>query len=225
MTSIAIVLYEGFDELDAIGPFEVFRNAADRGADLDAALVTVEETSVVTASHGLRIEPDGTLPASDDPDRPDIVVVPGGGWSSGESRGVRREYERGTIPDVVAAHHEAGATVAAVCTGAMLLARAGLTDGRPAVTHGSALDDLRASGAEVVDARARVVDNEKSDSSGRTSGPAARVVDDGDLLTAGGVTSGLDLALHLVEREADADVADEVATVIEYERRHEVVTG
>jgi transcriptional regulator GlxA family with amidase domain len=83
----------------------------------------------------------------------------------------------------------------------MLLAEAGVTDGRRAVTHASALDELRASGAEVVD---------------------ARVVDDGDLLTAGGVTSGLDLALYVVEREFGAAVADRVATVIEYERRYEV---
>ena len=83
----------------------------------------------------------------------------------------------------------------------MLAAAAGLTSGRPAVTHHSALDDLRRSGAEVLE---------------------ARVVDDGDLLTAGGVTSGLDLALWLVEREFGAEPAAEVAEEIEYERRFDV---
>jgi transcriptional regulator GlxA family with amidase domain len=83
----------------------------------------------------------------------------------------------------------------------MLLAEAGVTDGRRAVTHASAIEELRESGAEVVD---------------------ARVVDDGDLLSAGGVTSGIDLALYVVEREFSAEVADRVATVIEYERRYEV---
>jgi len=86
----------------------------------------------------------------------------------------------------------------------MLLAEAGVTDGRRAVTHASAIDELRESGAAVVD---------------------TRVVDDGDLLTAGGVTSGIDLALYLVEQEFGEEIADRVATVIEYERRYEVAGG
>ena len=86
----------------------------------------------------------------------------------------------------------------------MLLAHAGLTDRRPAVTHRGALDDLRDSGAEVVE---------------------ARVVDDGDLVTAGGITAGIDLALHLVEREIGPDVAERVATNMEYEPRGEVYEG
>ncbi len=93
--------------------------------------------------------------------------------------------------------HDAGATVATVCTGGMLAAAAGLANGRPATTHHAALDELRAGGADVV---------------------AARVVDDGDLVTAGGVTSGIDLALWLLERELGAAVADAVAEEIEYPR-------
>jgi transcriptional regulator GlxA family with amidase domain len=112
------------------------------------------------------------------------------------------EAQRGAVPAAIAAHAEAGGVVAGVCTGGMLLARAGVLDGRRAVTHASALDDLRATDAVVTE---------------------ARFVDDGDVLTAGGVTSGLDLALHLVERECGADVADRVAEEIEYERRSDPV--
>jgi transcriptional regulator GlxA family with amidase domain len=195
-TDVAILCYDGFDELDAVGPYEVFQTAAAFGADLSARLVTLEERERVTASHGLRVEPDGQL--DPDADRPDLLVVPGGGWNTRSEAGAWAEAERGVVPDALATLHEAGVTVASVCTGGMLLARAGLTDGRPAVTHGSAVDDLQESGADVVD---------------------ARVVNDGDLLTAGGVTSGLDLALHLVERLADTTVAEQVATEIEYERR------
>ena len=79
-----------------------------------------------------------------------------------------------------------------------LLERAGLLAGRPAVTHAGALGDLRATDAQVVD---------------------ARVVDAGDVLTCGGVTSGLDLGLYLLEREYDADLAAAVARTIEHERR------
>ncbi|EJN58857.1 DJ-1/PfpI family protein [Halogranum rubrum] len=198
MTAIDILLYDGFDELDAIAPYEVFQNAAALDADFSVRLVTLDDRTQVTASHGLRVEPDGRL---DLDDRPDVLVVPGGGWNSRSEAGAWAEAERGVVPDAVATLHDSGVTVASVCTGGMLLARAGLTDGRPAVTHASAVDDLRDSGADVVD---------------------ARVVDDGDLLTAGGVTSGLDLALHLVDRLAGSAIADRVATEIEYERRFEV---
>jgi transcriptional regulator GlxA family with amidase domain len=198
VVNVQILLYEGFDELDAVGPFEVFQNAADAGGDFTTSLVTLSPTEQVTASHGLRVEPDGVLSDPKEIDAPDLLVIPGGGWNDRAEIGCWAEYERGAIPDAVAAHHDAGATVASVCTGGMLLAKAGVLDGRPAVTHASALDDLRETNAQVT---------------------RQRVVDDGDVVTAGGVTSGIDLALHLVEREAGAAVADEVATVLEYERR------
>jgi transcriptional regulator GlxA family with amidase domain len=132
---------------------------------------------------------------------PDIVLVPGGGWNDRDSPGAWTEAERGVIPDAVDSLYADGVTVAGVCTGGMLLARAGLTDGRPAVTHAGALDDLRETAATVVE---------------------ARVVDDGDLLTAGGVTSGLDLAFHLVEREFGAAIAETVRREMEYEPRDAV---
>jgi transcriptional regulator GlxA family with amidase domain len=191
-TTIAVLVYDGFDELDAVGPFEAFEMAADEGAPLDTSLVTLAARDRVTAAHGLRVEPDGVL-SVDDP--PDVVVVPGGGWNDRRPEGAWAEAEHGDVPDALRRLHDAGTTLAAVCTGGMLLSRAGLLAGRPAVTHGGALDDLRATDAEVVD---------------------ARVVDDGDVLTAGGITSGLDLALHLIERLVDAETAEAVATGLEY---------
>ena len=183
-----ILLYDGFDELDGIGPFEVLRTAQERGGPFDVSLVTLEPTDRVIASHGLRIEPDGVL------DDPDLLLVPGGGWSDGG--GVRREYEDGTLPDAISAAAADGAIVASICTGALLLAKGGLLDGRPATTHHTALDDL--------DRTADLVD--------------ARVVDDGNVLTAGGITSGIDLALWIVEREAGADLADGIAVTLEHDR-------
>lgn len=187
-----ILLFDGFDELDAVGPFEVLRNAQQRGGPFDVSLVTIEPTDRVLASHGLRIEPDDTL------EEPDLLLVPGGGWNDGG--GVRREYDDGRIPEAIARLAGRGTTVASVCTGALLLAKAGLLDDRPATTHHTALDDL--------DRTADLVD--------------ARVVDDGDVLTAGGVTSGIDLALWLVEREAAADLAAGIADTLEYERSGDV---
>ncbi len=195
---VTVLCYDGFDELDVVGPYEVFQAAADRGADLPARLAALDPAERVTAAHGLRVEPDESLPEPGAPDAPELLVVPGGGWNSRSGAGAWAEAERGVIPDVVAAHHAAGATVAGVCTGGMLLAHAGLLDGRPATTHHGALDDLRATDAEVRE---------------------ERVVDDGDVLTAGGITSGIDLALHVVERETGGGVADAVAANMEYARR------
>jgi len=196
-TDIAIVVYEGFDELDAVGPYEVFSNAAERGCDLGVSLRTLDPTDAVTASHGLRVEVAGTLADAD----PDFVVVAGGGWNDRSDASAWAEAQSGDLPDALADRHERGVDLGAVCTGGMILAAAGLLDGRPAVTHAGAIDDLRETDAEVVD---------------------ARVVDDGDVVTAGGVTSGLDLALHVVERLCGDAVAERVATEMEYERRGSV---
>jgi len=195
---IAVVVFEGFDELDAIGPLEVLRNAAAMGAtDLSVELVALDGAAEVTGSHGLRVRTDGRL----DPDGTDLLVVPGGGWNDRGAHGAWAEAERGDLPAAIAAAARGGAVVATVCTGAMLAATAGLTRGRPAITHHGAVEDLRASGARVVE---------------------ARVVDDGDLVTAGGVTSGIDLALWLVERHFGAEVAEAVAAEIEHPRHGEV---
>lgn len=193
-TTTEIVVFDGVDELDAIGPYEVFENAAQAGASLETSLVTLEETDFVTGSHDLRFEPQGTL------GEPDLLIVPGGGWTTAND-GVRAAVENGALPDAADACFASGSTVASVCTGAMVLAAAGLLEGRPAATHPVAVDDLEAHDANVVD---------------------ERVVDDGDVLTAGGVTSGIDLALWLVEREFGEEVAQAVTDEMAHERRGEV---
>jgi transcriptional regulator GlxA family with amidase domain len=205
---VAILLYEGFDELDAVAPYEVFEAAADAveqgatsprsnspedsGGDVDATLRTLVPSDRVTASHGLRVEPDDVLLGT-----PDLVVVPGGGWNDRGDSGAWAEVRDGTLPERLHTLHEAGARIATVCTGAMLAAEAGLLDGRPATTHESAKDDLAEYDVDVRD---------------------DRVVDDGDVLTAGGVTSGIDLALHVVAEECGEEVADQVASELAYDR-------
>jgi transcriptional regulator GlxA family with amidase domain len=190
---VQILIYDGFDELDAIGPYEILH-----GAGFDTQLAVLEATRTITASHGTVIAPHAVLS-----ERPDLLLVPGGGWVRGEpTLGTRFEYDRGVIPAAIAERHGAGSRVASVCTGAMLLAKSGILDGRPATTHWAAIDDLRAHGVDVH--------------------PEARVVDDGDVLTCGGVTSGLDLALHIVEKELGEDAATFAARLLEHDRRQEV---
>jgi transcriptional regulator GlxA family with amidase domain len=185
---IEILLFDGFDDLDAFGPYEVLTNGG-----LDVRFVTLEPREVVTTSHGARVVPHGVLAD------PDLLLVPGGGWSDGSAQGARAEAERGAIPAALAARHAAGGRVGSVCTGAMLLATAGLLAGRPAVTHRSALDDLRAAGADVREGE--------------------RFVDDGDIVTAAGVTAGIDLALHLVAQAGGAAAAQAAAREMEWEAR------
>jgi transcriptional regulator GlxA family with amidase domain len=190
--NIDILIFDGFDDLDALGPNELLRHAARAGAPFEVSLVTLDRAERVITGLHTTIVPDGTLS-----ERPDLVLVPGGGLLDGSPVGVLAEVERGAIPAALARRHAGGAAIASVCTGAMLLGAAGLLRGRPATTNRLALDRLAEHGAEVVD---------------------ARVVDDGDLLTAGGVTAGLDLALWLVERELGAEFADNLARGVEYER-------
>ena len=190
---IDILLFDGFDELDAVGPYEVLASARDLGAPISVALAGVDGTDPVTAAHGMRLLPDHA--AGDR--RPDMVLVPGGGWNTRGPLGARAQVERGVLPRRLAEWHGEGIAVATVCTGALIAGAAGLLRDRPATTHHANLDDLAAMGARVV---------------------AGRVVDDGDVISAGGVTSGLDLALALVEREAGREIADRVAADIEYRR-------
>lgn len=189
---IDILVFDGFDDLDALGPNELLRHAATAGAPFDVRLVRLDGAERVVTALGTTLVPDG--PPSP---RPDLVIVPGGGLLDEAPTGVLAEIESGAIPAALARWHADGVVLASVCTGALLLGAAGLLAGRPATTNRLALDRLRETGAEVID---------------------ERVVDDGDILTAQGVTAGLDLALWLVERERGADWANGLAAGVEYTR-------
>lgn len=190
-----ILIYDGFDELDAIAPFEILKMAVRYQPEAVVELVPAEESKEIVASHGLHIRPSGALNLEQPPD---VLVVPGGGWIGQAPKGARAEARRGVIPAAVKSLHQSGAVIASVCTGAMLVAASGILRGRPAITHHGAIADLEAAGAKVVH---------------------ARVVDSGDIVSAGGITSGLDLALWLVERFYGSKVAHEIELEMEYERR------
>jgi transcriptional regulator GlxA family with amidase domain len=190
---VQILVYDGVDELDVVAPFEILG-----AAGFAVELVTAASRGPVRATHGLLLTPDGVLAAA-----PDLLVVPGGGWVSRAPESAWTEARRGELPAAIAERHAAGSIVAGVCTGVMLLAAGGMLDGRPAITHRAAIDELRETGAVVH--------------------PGVRVVDDGDLLTAGGVTSAIDLALHIVERERGEEAAKVGARRIETEVRGPVL--
>jgi transcriptional regulator GlxA family with amidase domain len=190
---IEIVVFDGMDELDAVVPFEVLTNASHFQKDWDVALVGVREPGVVVGSHGMRLDVTETLGS------PDAVVVPGGGWGDRAPKGAWQLATDENLREHLRVIAKDAEWVASVCTGAMLLAAAGITKDRPATTHHVAHEDLRASGADL-----------KAE---------YRVVDDGDLLTCGGVMSGMDLSLWIVERDLGPEVAARVSQEMEYERQ------
>jgi transcriptional regulator GlxA family with amidase domain len=182
-----ILLFDGFDELDVFGPFEGLVGS------FEIALVTLEGARDVVSDRGIVVRAQRALS-----ERSDLLLVPGGGWLDRAPEGAWAQAERGEVPAAIAARHAAGSTIASVCTGALLLARAGILDGRRATTNPQALDELRATGGvEVVE---------------------ARVVDDGDIVTAGAPACGLDLAIHLVERFGGPGAAEAAALELQYER-------
>jgi transcriptional regulator GlxA family with amidase domain len=159
-------------------------------AGVATSLVTTGRPGAVTCTYGTRVEvPDGWSPGD-----ADVLVVPGGGYGT-DGPGVRQVM---TDQDFLRRLATADVLPVGICTGAMILSAAGLTRGRNATTRHAAKSYLAGQGTTVID---------------------ARVVDDGDLITGGGITSGLDVALWLVERFLGARRAHEVETALEYERR------
>ncbi|MEV6825248.1 DJ-1/PfpI family protein [Amycolatopsis sp. NPDC051102] len=197
------VLFDGFDPLDAVAPYEVLAAGSGfLGGALDIAFVSAEgPRDVVSGIPGITLSATAEL----DPSAPGYVVVPG---ASAPADGDPGEVD--TIPALLARFATGAApllrecldndavTVATVCGGSLALAMAGLLAGRTATTHVLGIEPLAAAGVTAI---------------------RARVVDDGDLVTAGGVTSGLDLGLYLLERDFGPRVAHAVEELFEYERR------
>lgn len=187
---IEIVIFDGFDEVDVFGPFDVLSSAG-----YAVELVAVEAAGTVTSLRGVRVQVDTTLGT------PHGVVVPGGGWLNRAPVGSWAEAQRGVLPQRLREIAPATTWIASVCTGSLLLASAGLLTDRYAITNRNALDELRPHVREVIE---------------------ERVVDDGDRITAGGLTAGIDLGLWITERESGTAAADRVATSMEYVRQGRV---
>ena len=193
-----MLVFDGVAALDVAGPFEVLTRARlepgveSRRSDEQALfdVFTVARThEPVTATGGLVLVPRHSFA---DAPRIDLLLVPGG-------FGTRPLLQDEVTIDWIRAASAGARRTASVCTGALLLARAGLLDGRRATTHWGAFGLLSSLGRDVR------VDRE------------ARFVDDG-VLTSAGVASGMDLALHVVESLFGRAVADETARYIEYRR-------
>ncbi|MGW1799939.1 DJ-1/PfpI family protein [Streptomyces sp. NPDC001984] len=179
---IAIVLYDRFTALDAVGPYETL----GRLPDADTVFVAERTGPVRTDTGNLALTADRTLA---DLPHPDIVVVPGG-------PGQTPQMENEVLLDWLRTADATSTWTTSVCTGSLLLAAAGLLDGRRATSHWLALDFLKQFGAEPT---------------------GERVVFDGKYVTAAGVSSGIDMGLTLLGRIAGDEHAQAVQLLTEYD--------
>ncbi|PTL76991.1 DJ-1/PfpI family protein [Vitiosangium sp. GDMCC 1.1324] len=169
MTRIGIVLFDGAEELDFVGPWEVFTmTAKEEGTNLEVFTVSREGTEVRCAK-GLRVIPDHSFASAP---RMNVLLVPGG---EGRKREMHDERMLGWLRERSAE----ASWLTSVCTGAFLLQGAGLCAGRRVTTHWRAIEELRARGDVTVLEE-------------------VRYVRDGNVVTAAGVSAGIDMALWLV---------------------------
>jgi transcriptional regulator GlxA family with amidase domain len=187
---IGIVLFEGAEELDAVGPWEVLAAWADGWPDDGIEVITLAPAEgPVRCAKGLRILTDYTWETAPPLD---LVVYPGG-------MGTRPQLGDEAVRTWVTNVAKRGALMASVCTGSLVYADAGLLAGKPATTHWSALDLLSQLDPSI------------------ELRPDDRFVDSGDVITAAGVSAGIDMALHLVRRLHSEQRAREVRRYIQYD--------
>jgi len=184
--STGIVVFDDVEELDFIGPWEVFRVANRLHPDSFPTRLLGLELKRLRGRYGLTIDADGLL--YDSP-LPRLLVIPGG-------PGTRKVMRDSRLLSHLKEASADGVLLASVCTGALVLAAAGLLDGKSATTHASALDELSAFPKVTV--------------------VRQRFVDTGEIVTAAGISAGIDMSLHLVGRFLGKEVAESVASRMEY---------
>ena len=191
--NVAFLIYDGVETLDLGGPLDVFTKANSvTGGGYNAYTVALTHDMVQSEGQAFGIAPKFSL---DDAPKPDIIIVPGS-----SSQRVGEMGKNPLIQNWLRANAQPGQTVMSICTGAFIVGQAGLFDGKDATTHWMTLPQFA------------------------TQFPLARTYDgvryigDGNIYSSGGITSGIDGALHLVEQFSGKEVADSVARVLQYRR-------
>ena len=186
---VALFLFPDVEVLDFAGPFEVFAITDElRGYDTFNVITVAETAAPIRARNGLRVLPDHTFTTCPSPH---VLIVPGG-------FGTRALLKNEPVLAWLRTQAASAELVVSVCTGAFLLAQLGLLDGLRATTHHECLDDLRAL------APAATID------------PSARFHDNGKILTAAGISAGIDCSLHVVSRLLGPAAAATTARYMEY---------
>ncbi|MCS6870860.1 MAG: DJ-1/PfpI family protein [Anaerolineae bacterium] len=191
--NVAILLFDEVEVLDFCGPFEVFSVVDAYNPVRPFHVYTVAEKTPILARNGLSVNPTYLL---DDPSCPvpDLIVVPGG-------RGTRQAMLNERLLAWIRTNARRAQLTLSVCTGALMLARAGLLEGLSATTHHSALEELRAVAPNTVIL------------------PDQRIVDNGNIIVSAGISAGIDMALHVVARLCGVEMARQTAAYMEYDWR------
>jgi transcriptional regulator GlxA family with amidase domain len=185
--SIGILVFPGVEELDFVGPWEIFTMTRSLDPATCDVFIVSENGGEVPCAKGLRVLADHSFESAP---RADLLLVPGG-------RGTRSEVDNPRLIDYLRGTAEQAELVTSVCTGSFLLERAGLLHGRRATTHWGSLDRLREFD------HVQVVDDQ-------------RWVDEGPIVTSSGVSAGIDMALYLVGRLWGTELARRVQKAVEY---------
>ena len=193
--NVGIYIYNEVEVLDFSGPFEVFSTASRVKARLDPSLnelfnvfTIAEKTNTICARGGLEVVPKYQI--SDHP-QINLLIIPGGI--------VNDELEKDHLISWIAASSDTADITASVCTGAFLLAKAGLLDSKAATTHWEDIDNFRSMFPDI---------QIKKD---------VRWVDEGHIVTAAGISAGIDMSLHIVSRVADKELAVRTARQMEFD--------
>ena len=186
---IGILLFDDAEELDFVGPFEVFTMAKSVAPDDFHVQLVAQRMDPVRCAKGMRVLPDATLETCGPLD---VLLVPGG-------QGTRREVANTTLLDWIATVARTATWTTSVCTGALLLTAAGPARGKRVTTHWAYVKTLRERGEA-----AEVLEN-------------YRYVQDGNVVTSAGVSAGIDMALWLIGQIRDAAFARDVQHRMEYD--------
>lgn len=194
LLTAGVLIFDDVEVLDFCGPFEVFSIARPVGEHSDDAklfnVVTIaEEDRIITCRGGLLVKPHATL---DNYPSIDVLVIPGG-------QGTRRERHNHRLLDWIVQQDQHTTLTTSVCTGAFLLAERGLLDHHRATTHWNSIEWMRTTYPAI-----EMLADE-------------RVVDEGHVITAAGVSAGIDMSLHVVSRLHGMEVAKWTARRMEYD--------
>lgn len=188
---VGIFLFDDVEVLDFAGPFEVFSVTEIENGQQPFVVETVSEKgNLVIATNGLKIQPDYSF---DNVPRFDILIIPGG-------LGAReREMYNNNVINWITNQMKTVQLMTSVCTGALLLAKAGLLNGKRATTHWASLERLKKEFPQV--------EVQRED----------KFVDEGNIITSGGISAGINMSFHMVKRLLGSEVAQNTTKIMEYE--------
>ncbi|NLI96967.1 MAG: DJ-1/PfpI family protein [Synergistaceae bacterium] len=189
MNNVGLFLFDDVELLDFAGPYEVFSVTSELS---DYSLFRVfsvsEDGETIRTGNGLKVVPDF---AFDNHPEIDILIIPGG-------VGTKKEMDKSAIVEWVRWNQDRAKMTVSVCSGARILARMGLLDGLEITTHHEVFDEVR-----------RIAPSVRLN-------PTARFIDNGRILTAGGISAGIDASLHIIRKLHGEEIADRTARYMEY---------